>query len=245
MLCDTSDMIQRTMYAFGVWEPAVTAWFRGHIRHGDAVIDIGANVGYYSLLAAELVGDTGEVLSVEASPAIFDLLRDNLLRNPRLNPRVRAVNVAAAEQPGTLRFFDALGGNLGTSSTVAPTDKHGTGVEVQAVSVSALIADPGRVKLIKIDVEGDELACLRGLRPTLHEMLPGASVLVEVTPRSLAERGEKPDDVYGLLRDCGFEPRWTLPNDYDPIGYAFRRDWSPTRWTVTTPERSDIAFIKG
>ena len=46
MLCDTSDMIQRTMYAFGVWEPAVTAWFREHIRHGDVVIDIGANVGY-------------------------------------------------------------------------------------------------------------------------------------------------------------------------------------------------------
>ena len=186
------------------------------------------------MLAAELGGDIGEVLSVEASPTIFELLRDNLLRNPRLNPRVRAVNVVAAEHFGTLRFFDALGGNLGTSSTVAPTDIHGAGVEVQAVSISELIADPGRVQLVKVDVEGDELTCLRGLQPTLREMPPGASVLVEITPWSLAERGQKPDEVYRLLRDCGSSRvgrcRTTMTPSVTPSGGTGPRPGGPLQF---------------
>src|SRR5438067_1242776 len=50
--CDTADMIQRYLYLFGVWEPAISALIREHLEPGQAVVDVGANVGYYSLLAA-------------------------------------------------------------------------------------------------------------------------------------------------------------------------------------------------
>jgi hypothetical protein len=80
---DTRDILQQ--YYFGVWEPNLTHWIVGRLRRGDTFVDVGANIGYYSLLASKLVGPGGSVVALEASPTIFHQLQDNLRLNNSLS----------------------------------------------------------------------------------------------------------------------------------------------------------------
>ena len=65
---DTQDLIQRHLYFFGNWEPHISAWIAATLRPGDGFVDVGANIGYYSLLASRAVGNRGYVVAVEAAP---------------------------------------------------------------------------------------------------------------------------------------------------------------------------------
>ena len=82
----TADLIQRYVYYFGVWEPTISQWFKGYVRPGDIVVDVGANIGWYTLLAAQRVGPEGQVVAIEASPTIAEHLRANLALNPSIAP---------------------------------------------------------------------------------------------------------------------------------------------------------------
>src|SRR5262245_40033665 len=72
------DPIHFYSYFFGEWEPAITAYYKRILRAGDVVIDIGANVGAHALLAADLVGASGRVHAIEASPSICARLQRNI-----------------------------------------------------------------------------------------------------------------------------------------------------------------------
>ncbi|HEY3128368.1 MAG TPA: FkbM family methyltransferase, partial [Acidobacteriota bacterium] len=90
---DAADIVGRYIYYFGIWEPNLTNWISERLLAGDTFVDVGANIGYYSLLASKLVGESGRVVAVEALPQIFGILRDNLQANCAGN--VRPVNIAA------------------------------------------------------------------------------------------------------------------------------------------------------
>ena len=78
-------MIQRGIYFCGVWEPAITSFVRQTLQAGDVFVDIGANIGYYSCLAAKLTGSTGRVHAIEASPTICTILEENLRINQAIH----------------------------------------------------------------------------------------------------------------------------------------------------------------
>src|SRR5262249_10578177 len=75
---NTIEILQQYVYYFGMWEPNLTRWIWERLRPGDTFIDVGANIGYFSLLAAKRVGATGRVVAIEASPKIFSALQCNL-----------------------------------------------------------------------------------------------------------------------------------------------------------------------
>jgi hypothetical protein len=80
---DSKDLIQQWVYYFGIWEPALTTWIRRRLRRGDLFVDVGANIGYFALLASKAVGRSGRVVAIEASAVIFDSLRRNIVANGR------------------------------------------------------------------------------------------------------------------------------------------------------------------
>ena len=90
-------------FVFGIWEPNLTNFVQQRLRVGDTFVDVGANLGYYSLLASKLVGALGHVVAIEASPAIAAHLTKNLHLNNATN--VRVVNAAAADRAGTLALY--------------------------------------------------------------------------------------------------------------------------------------------
>ena len=177
----------------GYWEYWLTRHFAEVIRPGDTVLDIGANLGYYTLLAADLVGAKGHVVAIEPNPEVFRRLSASVAVNG-FTPRTSARNVALAGpgESGKRAFFVPTGEPkngrfVGAHENPELLAHHGTVSEVELGRI-----DPDafeRVDFIKIDVEGAELAVLEHLRPVLEKFRP--KVVCEVN----FQRGYGWDDV--------------------------------------------------
>src|SRR5712671_3480790 len=156
-----SDLIQSRIYFFGVWEPQLTKFMSQRLAPGDSFIDVGANVGYYTLLAAAIVGEKGRVCAIEASPSIFSLLQRNVKLNSFRN--IDLQNVAASDREGVLQIFLGPEDNRCLTTTDAnEAARHGNRLEAQvpARPLNSIVSEKLllQARLIKIDVEGAELS---------------------------------------------------------------------------------------
>lgn len=210
MTGNTEDLIQRHLYFFGTWEPNISGWICSRLRPGDCFIDIGANIGHYSLLASRLVGDSGKVVAIEAAQWIHALLDKHVSLNQRSN--IRTVQVAAAAQRGTLRLFPGQAGNIGKTTTVA---REGASVEVQALPLSEILHDDevSRARIIKIDVEGAELQVVRGMAGLLERMRDDLEIVMEITPATNDGHDAANDEIFATLQAAGFHA-YAFDNDY-------------------------------
>lgn len=148
----------------GTYEREQTRAFTERLGAGDVVLDIGANVGYYTLLSSVLVGDNGRVFAFEPDPRIARWLRRHVQMNGRQNVRVE--EAAVSDTRGTARF--ERGGGSGTGHLA----REG-GFEVRTLRVDDFCAERGiRPSAIKIDVEGAEGAVLAGARETIAAARP-------------------------------------------------------------------------
>ena len=224
---DTIDMLQQYIYFFGVWEPDLTRWIARRLAPGDTFIDVGANIGYYSLLASTLVGDCGRVVAIEASPKTFRALQGNLARNFVKN--VRAINVAASDWKGTRKLFRGHVYNTGLT-TVLEEQGYEFECEVDAAPLSIVIRpeEMQNARLIKIDVEGAELSVVAGMVPLLSSGRGDLEIIVELHPEHLAQQGKRPGDLLRTFSDAGFHA-YILENDYSPLRYVSRRIEKPAR----------------
>lgn len=181
----------------GYWEFWLTKYFARMIRPGDTVIDIGANLGYYSVLAGELVGDSGHVVAVEPNPAVFELLSRNLAVSG-LGARSRLCNFALSSSPGerVLPFYvpENEPKNARLVEPGEETEALAQRGRVFDVPLGALkVEEFDRVDFIKIDVEGAELAVLEHLAPIMSAFSP--NVVCEVN----FGRGYGYEDVQDVL----------------------------------------------
>lgn len=218
---DLRDLIHRYLYFFGVWEPGVTGVMRWHLRQGDRIIDIGANVGAHALLAATLVGTSGRVYAIEASPSIFQRLLANIERNG-LN-QVKPLNVAVTDVDTVLSVFLHGAENLGATTTVNfEAERRGIAVETQIAGhplsgilpLDEILAS----RLIKIDVEGAEWLVLRGMNDVLPKLDDACIILIEVNQGSLGHFGASLETLLGMMKVAGWEAL-EVQNDYDPAFY--------------------------
>lgn len=149
----------------GTYEPDSTAVFLQHVRPGAVVFDIGAHVGYYSVLASHLAGPSGRVFAFEPRP--FNL--QCLLRHKELNslPQLEAFDVCVGASAGSARFESRTGSGTGH---LAPDGD----LAVKVISLDDWLRE-GRLvapDFIKIDVEGAEREVLEGARELLRERRP-------------------------------------------------------------------------
>ncbi len=225
--CALPDFIQTYLYLFGIWEPDITAFMRRRLSPGDTFVDVGANIGYHTLLATRVLAGTGRVVAIEASPAIFGLLRANLAANGA--QAVRPVNKAAAESSGTIRVYHGPEKNIGLSTTVGDR-----GFAAEAEVESAPLADllePGETsttRLVKIDVEGAEDAVLRGMTRWLETCPAEVEIVLELSPRWWRDPRQTPRQVLQPLLDAGFHV-YEIGNNLWPWRYLWARDVRPPR----------------
>ena len=161
-------------YRLGTTEPAFQRALAERVRPGHVVYDLGANVGFYTVLCARLAGPTGRVVAVEPFPASAEAVRHNALLNGF--DTVRVVEAAVGAAPGRAWLSTARRDPV---TFRLADDRRGPGLEVELTSVDALVAaghPPPDV--VKVDVEGAEVAALRGMAQTLAAHRP--AVLVEV-----------------------------------------------------------------
>ncbi len=237
---ETRDIIQRYLYIFRVWEPGVTAWMRTQVSPGSSVIDVGANIGYYTTLAAVLAGPQGRVLSVECVPSIVAHLEQHLRLNGCRN--VTLAPVALGEEEGSTNVYRGAEGNIGTSSTVGDGNPEAT---VPVTTLDSLIdsADLQKVALVKIDVEGDEFRVLRGATKTIGALPSGAAVLVEITPEMVIARGAEMPLISAIFPPAEFDA-FVIENKYSVAFYARRASLGLVPWVGDIEHQQDVVFIK-
>lgn len=237
-LCgSSSDLIARYVAVYGVWEPDISAWSTTYLREGDVVIDVGANLGYFSLLCSRLVGPAGRVVAIEAAPSTFARLESNLSLNRATNVDARTGIAASAQGIG--RIYVPVSDTAGNATTI-PTEGMALGGVVPQIVIDEIMHGCAP-RLVKIDTEGDEVSVLRGMPATLAAMHPGAAVLVEVTPHMLARRGHSARELFDLLD--AFDA-FVLENDYSPSRYARQQTNSPRPIHQVPTVTQDVLFIK-
>jgi FkbM family methyltransferase len=181
------------------WNPEEYTAFRAAVRTGDVVLEAGANVGAYTILFAQWAGAAGKVFAFEPDPIAYDGLLQHIALNA-VADRVTAVAAAVADGRDTsLRF--ALGESSGVSRLVQPDEAPTVKTcQVRAVSIDEFCAEYRLTpRVVKIDVEGAELAALRGARATIAEAGPGLQLFVEMHPHLWAHLGISGNDV---RREC-------------------------------------------
>jgi FkbM family methyltransferase len=225
------DTVQRYIYFFGVFEPAITQHVITSLRPGDIVIDVGANVGYYTLLAAKLVGATGKVFAIEASPSIFKTLEKNVRANALQN--VVTINNAITDTAREVTVYKHEDWNLGGTtimSTVAarrPTASESIvpGLPLPHVLNSDVICN---ARLIKIDVEGAEWNVVCGLRQLLPFFSKDTEIILELDPQTLQEQSVSVSEFLNVFDNAGFEA-FIISNEYNKDFYLKKRYNPPQR----------------
>jgi len=210
------DKIQKYIYLFGVWEPAITRFVNSRLRPGDLFVDVGANVGYYSLLAAKRVGPGGSVVALEPSPSIAGLLRENIALNGFTN--VEVMEAAVAERRKTAQVFAAAADNLGATTTVATLAlRAGRRPEAQVEAFPLHDLIPGerlrRARMIKVDVEGAEADVFGGIRHLLPTFGDQTEWIFELTPDALEAQGRSAVEIVRLFSASGYR-LYAIENGY-------------------------------
>ena len=223
MAGNTQDLIQRHIYFFGNWEPSISAWIAATLKPGDCFVDVGANIGHYSLLASRLVGTQGRVVAIEAAPWIHARLDQHIAMNRLRN--VRTVAVAATATPGVVNLYAGHAGNIGKTSTIAGP---GACTEVPAQPLAEILHANERAtaRIIKIDVEGAELEVLRGLAPVLSQLRDDVEIVMEISPAWMPDAERAREEIFATMHEHGFSA-YALDNDYGIDSYLHQNRVKP------------------
>jgi len=209
------DAIGRHLYKYRRYEPALSRYVVNHLelRPGDAAFDIGANIGWYSLLLGVRATTDFQAFAFEPSPANYALLVENLRRNGVA--AVAPIQAAVGEKPGraTLHLYGES--NRGRNSLLPLHE--GIGVEVPVVALDDFCRernlDRRPVAFIKLDVEGYEYFALKGAAETLKRC---RAVLTEYSPKYLTAAGIEPGALLDLFAAAGFQPHFVSDSGLHP-----------------------------
>ena len=191
------------------------------VKPGMVALDVGAHVGYYTRLLAARTGRGGQVIAIEPHPMTHQVLQ----RNTRALPNVTALQLAAADSEGSAELHDYLmmsaSGSLHFDASLAHQQREQMGADdvaprgkagfepqryrVRTVALDDCLRELGvqRVDVVKMDIEGAELAALRGMRATIANS-PDLSLVMEYNPAALRAFGHEPAAALDEVLNLGF-----------------------------------------
>jgi FkbM family methyltransferase len=193
------------------------------VQRGDIVIDAGANVGYFTMLFADLVGRHGEVHAFEPVPATFQLLSENIRRFPSYrNVRLNCAALGDRDQRTDILIPQ---GDYGQAALVRHRDGSWREAEIVSTNTEMLRLDQyaqhlARIDFVKCDVEGAELLVLRGGEATLRRCRP--KIYLEIEERWTSSFGWNSSDVFRFLRDVGYTHFYSVESSgkrIEEVGY--------------------------
>jgi FkbM family methyltransferase len=204
MFHHTPDGLNRLGHVFAFnYEPQTSLIFEQIVKPSMVVVDIGANIGYYTLLSAKLTGVNGKVYAFEPVPFLYSLLQKNISANG-LENRVEAFPLAIGDHSekkcnfylGELMVESSLFHVLGTGKSL---------IEVEMASLDDFFRKHNwpAVDIVKIDAEGADKIIVEGMRQVIMRN-PGLKLVIEFNPVCLQSSGIAPEELLILLKELGF-----------------------------------------
>jgi FkbM family methyltransferase len=197
--------ISRAIFVSGRYEPNEFFFLHRVLRPGMAFVDVGANMGFYTLFASKRVGATGTVVAIDPSEREFGRLKANVETNALTN--VSLLQVAVSDCAGEAELLVATEEKSGhnTLGSFGYGSVRAQGAErVRVERLDDILRDIGlgRVDVVKMDIEGAEFRALQGARETLRTVRP--VLLLELSDRSLQHQGCHSSQVWELLAEQGY-----------------------------------------
>jgi FkbM family methyltransferase len=193
--------VSKEILGSGAYEEFELSLFRKACKPGMVLMDVGANIGYYSLAACAETRDDAKIFAFEPEPQVGAMLRDNLALNAFKS--VSTDTRALADKRGVLRL-NVNAANTGKHSLVQSDDPNVQQIEIQTLTMDEFVAERGiaRVDLIKIDVEGAEGLVLTGAMNTIRRF--GPVIFMEYTPDWLARAGTDTRALFAEFASQGY-----------------------------------------
>lgn len=217
---DTSRYSQRIIHnhlSQGVYyEPEVSRFMKTHLRPGDAFVDVGAHVGYFSLLAARFVGPEGRVLAIEANADNVRQFRQHVAANTIAN--IDIVETVVGDRPSTRTFYtnvDNDGGhslwNPGLHVLNERSRERVVAQDRRVDTLDAVLSAWDRIKMMKMDIEGSELLALQGATGLLADR-PPEYIVCEMNEFAFAQMGTSQMAFRAWMAGFGYQA-FTLADD--------------------------------
>lgn len=199
--------ISRRIREQGIWEPYETSLLLKLLGPGGVMVDVGANIGYFTVLAASVVGAEGAVFAFEPDADNFRLLQENLRLNNCLH-NVTAVEAGLAACSGAGQLF--LSEDNAGDHQVFATAAQRRCLPISLLNGSNWFAGKiARIDMLKVDVQGAEYDVMTGLMPLLRSLPRVPRILLELTPLSLRQAGSSGRQLVELLAELG-QPLWIV-----------------------------------
>ena len=202
----TKDVIGRHLYKYGAHEPENTDFLKSTltVEDGDVIFDIGANIGWFSLIFDKIAQDKKiDIFAFEPEPTNFHLLERNIAQNSA--SKVTAVQAAIADTAGTQTLHLYRSTNLSRHSMLAIHE--GDTLDVESIRLDDFWQKQNLgnriLRFIKMDIEGFELMALKGATEVVSKC---PMVMLEYSPRYMRAAGINPADLLDQMLDLGFQP---------------------------------------
>jgi len=186
------------------------ALIRKIVKQGSTVVDIGANIGFYSAFLSEVVGTRGHVYCFEPDKTNFRHLEKNLLRKSNVTP----VQKAIASESGIVKLYTSS--LLNVDHRTYASDDSGGSYEVEKISIDDYVNGKFKVDFFKMDIQGFETEAMKGMDKTLLEN-PSIMIFMEFWPYGLHQAGSSAAELYDLIVEKGFHPHRVNEKDITPF----------------------------
>ena len=207
---ERSESISNILRYHLTWQRQLTQFIAQTLRQGEVFVDVGANLGYFTLLAANAVGRSGHVYSFEPEPRNFALLQSNAALNDFTHVTARQFAIGAQSGEARLHLSDA---NLGAHSLVE-LEGLGQGLRVPILTLSEALGQEKRaVDMIKIDIQGLELAVLRGAEPLIDTQRRKPRIVMEFNPGPFEQADPGLVWFQDFLRRFGYRTHAFIANE--------------------------------
>jgi FkbM family methyltransferase len=174
------------------------SYLRKLIKPGDTVIDIGANIGFYSKIFSECVGEQGQVHLFEPDVINFK----HLVANTKPFKNLVLNNKAVSDKAGVIKVYKSK--DLNVDHRTYPIDDYESIDEIQAISIDDYVNGSIKIDFIKMDIQGFETSALKGMEKTIKAN-PNIKMLLEFWPYGLNEAGNSVAEYYAILKSYGLK----------------------------------------
>lgn len=212
------DLQTEKDYWLGTYEPDLQDAARQLIQPGMTIYDVGANIGYISLIAARLAGESGKVFSFEALPKNIERLKSNVQLN-KMGGQINVVHSAVMDKTGEAVFLAHESGAMGKAQGSAGREAHyAAELRVPAVALDDFVYRDGNLppRVVKMDIEGGEEMALRGMRRILKESRP--VLMIELHGKEAARQ------VWEILTGVGYTIH-TMSRGMPKVNSLNELDW--------------------
>ena len=198
MYLDKNDSLKLSLYPYANEQ---TNFFKKNIKEGDVVLDLGANIGYFTCLFAQLVGKTGKVFAFEPEPNNFELLKKNIGVNEYKNVTIE--QKAVTNKTGKIKMF--LSNSPKDHRIYDPNDNRDF-IEIDAIALDDYFKDFNQeINFVKSNVQGADFGAFEGMLSIVEKCKSNIVMALEFSPALLKGFGSDPEKFVDLLIEYGFK----------------------------------------